>query len=94
MTWPGWLTPEMIEGTKIAALIFVSYTIIAINTCAIAKARYIPTLISSTAFMCVNFFLIKHVADAKTTSEFIGYLIGGVGGDVFGIYISKKTNIL
>ncbi len=84
----------MKAGIELAALIFVSYTIIAVNTCAIAKARYLPTLLSSTAFMVVNFFLIQHVAEARSLNEFFGYLVGGVGGDVFGIYISKKWNIV
>jgi hypothetical protein len=82
------------KGIELALLIFVSYTIIAVNTCAIAKAKYLPTFLSSTAFMVVNFFLIQHVAEARTLHEFYGYLIGGVGGDLFGIYISKKWNIV
>lgn len=82
----------MTEAIKIAVLIFVSYTLVAVNTCALAK--YLPTFISSVLFMCANFFLIRHVADAHTTAEFMGYLIGGVGGDLAGIYISKKAHIL
>jgi hypothetical protein len=84
----------MTAGLVLASLIFLSYSIIAVNTCAIAKARYLPTFISSTAFMCVNFFLIRHIAEARSWREFIGYLIGGVSGDLFGIYLSKKWNII
>jgi hypothetical protein len=43
--------------------------------------------------MVVNFFLIQHVAEAKTLSEFVGYCIGGVTGDVCGIWVSTKLKI-
>ena len=82
------------SGVQIALLIFLSYTIVAINTCAIAKARYLPTFLSSVSFMCANFFLIRHVAEAKTREEFLGYLIGGVSGDLAGIAISKWWKII
>lgn len=83
----------MLKAIEISALICLSYTIVAVNMIAIAKAKYLPTLISSTLFMIVNFFLIKHVAEAKTTWEFIGYCIGGVSGDFLGIWVSKKFKI-
>jgi len=82
------------SAVTIGALIFCTYTIVAINTCAIARARYLPTALSSIAFMVANFFLIRHVAEAQTTSEFLGYLVGGVLGDLAGIYISQKVHIL
>lgn len=77
----------------LALLIFVSYTLIAINTVAIAKANYQATFISSTVWMMVNFFLIRFVAEATTWREFIGYLIGGVSGDMLGIYICKRLKL-
>jgi hypothetical protein len=79
---------------RIAGLIWFTYTIVAINTCAIARARYLPTALSSIAFMVANFFLIRHVAEAQTTSEFLGYVVGGLAGDLTGIYISQKAHIL
>jgi hypothetical protein len=79
---------------RIAGLIWFTYTIVAINTCAIARAQYLPTALSSVAFMVANFFLIRHVAEAQTTSEFLGYVVGGLAGDLTGIYISKKAHIL
>jgi uncharacterized membrane protein YjjB (DUF3815 family) len=81
----------MAEAVQIALLIFFTYTILAVNTIALAKSKYVPTMITATLFMVVNFFLIKHVADAKTIAEFLGYLIGGVSGDMMGIFISKKV---
>jgi hypothetical protein len=81
------------RAVTIAVLIFLSYTTVAVNTIALSKARYVPTFISGTLFVCVNFFLIKHVAEAASWTEFIGYLIGGVCGDAAGIYISKRVNI-
>jgi len=83
----------MIQGFSIACLIFLSYTIVAVNTIAISKRNYLPTIISSTLFMVVNFFLIQHIAEAKTLSEFVGYCIGGVTGDVCGIWVSTKLKI-
>ena len=66
----------------------------AVNTCAIARARYLPTAISSVAFMVANFFLIRHVAQAQTTSEFLAYLVGGLAGDLTGIYLSRRLGIV
>lgn len=83
----------MIAAFNIGVLIFLSYTIVAVNTIAMAKQKYLPTFVSGAMFMCVNFFLIKHVAEAASATEFFGYLIGGVCGDAAGIYISKKVNI-
>jgi cobalamin synthase len=77
----------------LALLIFVSYTIIAINMRTIATAHYPLTITSSTLFMVVNFFLIQHVAEAKTWQELCWYIFGGVTGDVFGIYLSKRLEI-
>jgi glucose uptake protein GlcU len=84
----------MLNTLTIGALIWFTYTLIAINTCAIARAQYLPTAVSSLAFMVANFFLIRHVAEAQTTREFVAYLVGGVLGDLSGIYISKKARIL
>lgn len=81
------------RGIVVGVLICLSYSIVAVNTIAIAKRRYLATGISSAAFMVVNFFLIKHVAEAKNTSEFIGYCVGGVAGDFLGIWLSKRFNI-
>jgi hypothetical protein len=82
------------SALTIGLLIWLTYTIVAINTCAIANAKYLPTIASSLAFMVANFFLIRHVAAAQTSSEFLAYVVGGVSGDLTGIYISKKVHIL
>lgn len=84
----------MVNALTIGCLIWFTYTLVAINTCAIARAKYLPTILSSMAFMGANFFLIRHVAEAQSTSEFVSYLVGGVTGDLTGIYISKKVHIL
>lgn len=83
----------MIGGVLIGLLICLSYSIVAVNTIAISKKKYLATGISSILFMMVNFFLIKHIAEAKSTSEFIGYCIGGVSGDFLGIWISRRFDI-
>ena len=85
----GAYSTAILLGLSIA----VSYCIVAVNTIAITKRKYLPTFISSTLFMMVNFYIIKHVADAQTTREFIGYIIGGVVGDFLGIWVSKQFNI-
>ncbi len=83
----------MLAAITIGLLITLTYAIVAINTIAISKGKYLPTFISSLGFMVVNFFLIKHIAEAKSTSEFIGYCVGGVSGDFLGIFISKRFKI-
>lgn len=79
-----------IAGLQIGLLIFSSYGLLAFNTRAIAHCRYPSIIVSATLFMCVNFFLIRHVAEAATVAEFVGYLVGGVSGDVIGAYMSKR----
>lgn len=81
------------SAVRIALAIAFSYTIVAVNTIALAKAKYLPTFISGLLFMAVNFFLIKQVAQAQTMREFLGYCVGGVAGDFLGIWISKRFNI-
>lgn len=73
--------------------ILLCYTIPAVNTIAQARLKYVATFVSASLFMAVNFFVLKHVADATTVGEFIGYCVGGVGGDLLGIYISKRFRI-
>lgn len=73
--------------------IMLSYTLIGVNTIAVARTRYLATFISSTMFMGVNFYVIKHVADAHTPGEFACYCIGGVCGDLLAIFISKRFHI-
>jgi hypothetical protein len=74
----------------LGVLIFISYTIIAINTRAIAKAQYGGALLSGGLFMCVNFALTRYIVEAKTWTEFLSYLIGGMAGDCVGIYLSVR----
>lgn len=83
----------MMSGFLIALLITMSYSIVAMNTIAISRKKYVATGVTSLIFMVVNFFLIRHVAEAKTVDEFIGYCVGGVAGDFLGIYLSNKFNI-
>ena len=84
----------MIAALEIAGLIFVSYTLISINTCAMAKGRYLPTVVSNVLFMMVNFFLIQHIASAHSALEFGGYLVGGSLGDLAGIYLSRQSTAI
>jgi len=81
------------QAAVVGLLICLSYSIVAVNTIAIAKRRYLATGISSLGFMVVNFFLIRHVAEARSVNEFAAYCIGGVCGDFLGIWLSKRFNI-
>lgn len=73
---------------SLALLIFLSYSIVAINTRALAIRHYVLAGISGAAFMIVNYFLIQSIAEAKSTSELVYYTVGGVAGDMFGIYLT------
>lgn len=73
----------------LAILIFVSYTIVAANTVAIAHKQYGRTAVSSILFMLVNFYVTKHIVEANSTYELILYVIGGTAGDMAGIWVSK-----
>ena len=83
----------MLEAVEIAVLICLSYSIVAVNTIAIAKRNYRATGISSVLWLIVNFYVVKHIAEANSTRELIGYVIGGVSGDFLGIFISHKFDI-
>jgi hypothetical protein len=83
----------MLRAFEIAVLITLSYSIVAVNTIAISKRKYRATFFSSLLFMIVNFFLVKHIAEAQSVSEFFGYCVGGVSGDFLGIWISEKFGV-
>ena len=82
------------RAITIGALIWITYTLVAINLCAIARAHYLATIGSSVAFMVANFFLIQHVSTARTMPEFASYVVCGVAGDLTGIYISKRAGLI
>lgn len=82
----------MLAALIIGLLTFFTYTILAINTAAIAKHNYRGAFVTCMLFMIVNFFFLRHVAEANSMIEFIGYMVGGLGGDMMGIYISKRTS--
>ncbi len=49
----------MLKAIEIAAPICLSYSIVAVNTISMTKQKYLPTFISSSLFMVVNYFLIN-----------------------------------
>jgi len=83
----------MLRAVEIAVLICLSYSIVAINTIAISKRNYRWTGVSSVLWLIVNFFVVKHIAEANSARELVGYVLGGVSGDFLGIFISNKFNL-
>lgn len=83
----------MVKALLLGVSIMISYSLIAVNTIAVARTRYLATFLSSTLFMGVNFYVVKHIAAAQTRTEFVCYCIGGVLGDLLGIFISKRFHI-
>ncbi len=84
-------------GGQVTALIiglavFISYTIVTINVIAASKLRYGATAVSSLLFCSVNFLLIRKIAEASTLAEFGAYAIGGMCGDLCGIWISHRLH--
>lgn len=80
-----------IDAFAIGGLIWLSYTIVGLNTIAISRTNYRLTILTSGLFMTVNFFLIRHVAEARSWKEFARYFIGGILGDVTSIWIGKRV---
>jgi hypothetical protein len=73
----------------LAVLVFLSYSIIAVNTAAIAQKHYLRAGGSCVMFMLVGFFVTKHIVEAKTTYELVLYIIGWTAGDMTGIFITN-----
>ncbi len=68
---------------------FFCYSLIILNTCAYTKHNYPITIISDGVFGIYGFYIIKAVGDATNKYSVIGYMLGGMVGSAFGIYISK-----
>jgi outer membrane lipoprotein SlyB len=73
----------------IFALIWLSYTLIAVNTRAVSSGKYISTMVTDAAIAVVGFFLIKSIVIGGL-GQLTWYVAGAMAGGASGIFISKR----
>jgi hypothetical protein len=67
----------------------VAYSVICINTRAIADVNYGVAMASDLGIASLNFFVIRRIASsAETMHQFAGYVLGSLFGTAAGIKIS------
>ena len=67
----------------------VAYSVICINTRAIAQVDYGVAMVSDLGIASLNFFVIRRIAQStETAHQFAGYVLGSLFGTVSGIKIS------
>ena len=70
-------------------LMFVNFTIQAINIRAVAQERWVYIAVTDAAILIANFTMIQQVAKATTRLEQVWYTIGGTTGALFGVWVSR-----
>lgn len=70
-------------------LLWVHYTLLSVNTRAVAQGRYIATGITNAVIALCGFTLFKLITEASTPMGVLGYTIGGVIGGATGIWITR-----
>jgi len=70
-------------------LVFLAYTLLAVNTAAIARTRYARAGFTCVAYMIVNFYLTRSIVHSEGWYELSLYIVGGLAGDLFGIWLTK-----
>lgn len=71
---------------------FLSFFVIVINTRAFARGLYGWTFITDAFFISQQFFVAKWMIEAKDARglpAYFGFLIGGTGGSLFAIFVTK-----
>jgi len=72
----------------LALLMFVLYALGSVNMRAIAAARYKWIAVTNTGMCLLSFSIIHQVSNASSMIDQISYIIGGVFGALFGVWLS------
>lgn len=75
--------------TSFFALQFILYIILVANIRAISGTHYLKAALTEAAYLILQWTVIKRVVEAKTLSERIGYILGGVSGGAFAMWLTK-----
>lgn len=76
----------------LAFLIFALYAVNAANVAAIAAKQYGRVGLTCGLFMLINYFHVKLVVQAATLTDVVLYVIGGIGGELFGVWLGHKLD--
>lgn len=80
----------LLNGLKLAVILFGSYGLISWNTRAVAHGHYWRIAVSDFAIAFLGFFMLHQVIEAHTWVEQTLYAVGGAGGSIFGVWLSKR----
>lgn len=81
---PQWAFPYLFFITQ-----FISYTLFVLNGRAFNQSAYVITFVSDLFFGLYGFFVIKAINESKHGWAWVGYMLGGSFGSLFGIWVSK-----
>src|SRR5687768_10105635 len=71
-------------------LIWLSYTLIAYNTRAVARGEYLSTMVTDALIAVVGFFLVKEIV-VGGMGDLARYVAGAMAGGASGIWLSKRA---
>lgn len=69
-------------------MMLLNYTLIAANTRFVARGGYLGTALTDAAIALVGFQLVKWVAEAKTWTDRVFYILGAMLGGMLGIRLT------
>lgn len=72
---------------------FASYFLATFNIRAVAGTSYMMTAVTDLAIAGLSFWAIKHVVEAKTRAEQVGYVVGGMCGAQIALLLSRLLGV-
>lgn len=73
------------------AVQFVAYGLLCWSYRAIAQANYWHIAMADTMYAALAFTIIKDVAKAESRAAMAGYVMGGLAGSLFSVWLTTKV---
>ena len=78
----------MKRGLSIAVLMTINYALVAGNMRFVARGNYPGTMATDAIIALVGWQLVRWVAEAKSWTDRLFYVIGAMAGGVLGIWLT------
>lgn len=72
------------------ALNLINYTVICVNMRYVARGSYAGVGISDALIAVLGFTIVQNVATAQGLVAQSGYVLGGVGGGLLGLWLTRR----
>lgn len=76
-------------AVRLAILMFVNYALNAVSFRLLARGSFLGVGIADGMIAWWGFTMTKLIVQADTRVQQVGYVIGGVGGSLFGLWLTK-----